>query len=109
MIQRRLVRLHLLARGGDQGAKLTKGGPVELESGNWSVPADIAEQAVGAEVHLHEKQTEKSWKAGRIVALRASDDWLGRFVFRFLVPNLARTQRSGWGMEQARVWEEEEA
>jgi hypothetical protein len=109
MTHRRLARLHLLARTSDQGGKLQTIALGEFESGNWAVPAELADQATGAEIHLHERQADKSWIAGRIVGARPSETMPGRFVFRFKVDrSLQRTHRTGWGMEQARVWEGEE-
>jgi hypothetical protein len=106
--QRRLARLHLLARAGDQGGKLQTIALGEFESGNWAIPAEVANQTIGAEIHLHERQADKSWMAGHIVGARPSDTMPGRFVLRFKVDrSLCRTHRTGWGMEQARVWSDE--
>jgi hypothetical protein len=109
MTQRRLLSLHLLARSGFQNGKLQKSALSDLATGNWDVSAEFAEQAIGAEIHLHESQSSKSWKAGRITAVLPSATMDGRYVFHFKVdPRLERTQREAWGNEQARVWEGEE-
>ncbi|WP_182356464.1 hypothetical protein [Komagataeibacter europaeus] len=107
MAERKLLRLHLLARSDDQDRKLMSVGLGECESGHWVKLLDAAPAAIGAEIHLHERQGDRSWKAGRITGWRPSEVLPGRIVFRFKVdPMLQRTQRSGWGNEQARVWED---
>jgi hypothetical protein len=106
--QRRLARLHLLARAGDQGGKLQTIALGEFESGHWAIPAEMAAQMISAEIHLHERQADKSWMAGHVVGARPSDTMPGRFVLRFQVDrSLCRTHRTGWGIEQSRVWAEE--
>lgn len=103
---RKLLRLHVIARSGQQDGRLksteTRG---EFESGRWTATEAFADQAVGAELHLHERRADQSWKAGTIISWKPSD-LPGRVVFRFrLDPRLHRTQTEYWGMEQARVWD----
>ena len=107
-LDRRLLRLHLIAKTDQQSGKLMKTDTAgELESGNWSVTPVVAEAAVGAELHLHEKQDARSWKAGSITGWRPSESRPGCVVFRFRVePRLSVKQVDGWGNEQARVWRE---
>lgn len=105
----RLRRLHVIAKPGRQDGKLVATDvPGEFESGRWTATGTVAGQAVGAELHLHEGQHEKSWKAGTIISWRASDIE-GRVVYRFrLDPKLSSLQRKNWGNEQAREWDEDE-
>ena len=108
MIERKLSRLHLLARANDQERKLKSVGPGECESGHWAILPETAALAMGAEIHLHERQGEPSWKAGRIIDWQSSSEILGRVVFRFKIdPSLQRTHRKGWSNEQSRVWEDQ--
>ncbi|MFT8896352.1 MAG: hypothetical protein ABF968_05245 [Acetobacter sp.] len=108
MTERKLSRLHLLARADDQERKLMSVGPGECESGHWAISEEIAVCAVGAEIHLHERQGERSWKAGRIIDWKFSPEIPDRVVFRFKIdPLLQRTHRKGWGNEQSRVWEDQ--
>ncbi|MBB2205542.1 hypothetical protein [Gluconacetobacter takamatsuzukensis] len=105
MTERRLVALHLLARADDQRDKIQKVGPGEYESGNWSITPSSADRAIGAEIHLHEKQADPSWLGGRILGWCPSEVRPGCVVFRFKIDrSLQRRHRNGWGNEQAWEW-----
>ncbi|MFW7267464.1 hypothetical protein ACMAUO_05770 [Gluconacetobacter sp. Hr-1-5] len=105
MTERHLAALHLLARTEDQKDKIWKIGPGEYESGNWSIASSSANRAIGAEIHLHEKQAEPSWLAGRILGWRPSETRPGYVVFRFKIDrSIQRCHRNGWGNEQAWEW-----
>lgn len=113
MIQsdRRVRRLHLLARPGLQQGHITIVGKDEVESGDWRATEDLANAVIGAEIHLHEAQQSKSWHAGTIIGWRWHESGNGRVVYRFRVNRgLARFQRTGWPSrgEQRVVWEDEE-
>lgn len=104
---RKLLRLHVIAKSVQQDGRLVSTTiPGEFESGRWTATEAFADQAVDAELHLHQGQKERSWKAGTIISWRASDIE-GRVVYRFrLDPMLSAVQRKNWGNEQARVWDE---
>ena len=106
MSDRRLSSLHVIAKHDAQDQKLVRVGPGEYDSGHWSATEAFAAQAVGAVLHLHERQADASWRAGPITAWRPSEHLPGRVVFRFKVdPSLQRKQLEGWGQEQARIWD----
>ncbi|MFT8423409.1 MAG: hypothetical protein ABF665_18180 [Gluconacetobacter sp.] len=109
MTKRRLVALHLVAREKDQQDKIQKIGPKEYESGHWRISQSSANRAIGAEIHLHNRQAESSWLAGRILGWRPSEALPRRVVFRFEIdPSVQRLHLRGWGNEQAREWDDME-
>ncbi len=92
-----IIRVHLYAEPNAQAGKVTRVSSDELESGDWKITQKVAESSLGAELHLHEVQQERSWRAGKITAWRLHQSGNGRVVFRFRVDDtLRRFQRSGW-------------
>ncbi|GAN81472.1 hypothetical protein [Acidocella aminolytica] len=106
MKKSRLIRLHVIAKSGQQSGNLTHIGGGVFESGRWHITPDIAEKAIGAELHLHEYQDKTSWFAGIILGWRPADV-PDRVFFKLKKnPGLSKSQKEGWGNEQSRVWEE---
>ena len=81
MATKPVVRVHLYAKPNAQAGKVTRVSPDELESGDWKIAEEVAESAVGAELHLHEYQQERSWRAGTITGWRLHQSGNGRVVF----------------------------
>jgi hypothetical protein len=108
-LPRTLLSLHFLARDAGSGGKVTRLSDGRYESGNWKVAVAVAEQAAGAEIHLHERQGSASWIAGRIDGWRRPADEPGRVVFSFAREDaLCREEPDGWGhgAEKKYVWAE---
>ena len=105
----RLVRIHLLARQANPDGKVVDLGRGEMETGDWVAAAATAQASVGAEVHLHDRQGDPSWRSGIVVGWRWHPTKTRRVIYRFrLDDGLRRTELSGWGSgrEQRHVWSE---
>ena len=100
-------RLHFIAKHKKyQGNLKPTGVKGQLDSGNWFVSPGVAGQAkaAGAEIHLHEEQDRKSWKAGVVADWRQVHGDPDRVIFTFNVDGkLERKQLNGWGRERAYV------
>lgn len=71
------------------------------ESGNWVVGDQVANEAVGGRIFLHETQAERAWHGGRIVAWRPAQD-PSRKIFTYVVDGPFRVVcRENWGQEKA--------
>ena len=104
----RLTSLHFVARAAEQEGKLVALGDGIFETGHWSKCRGLAPLATGAILHLHERQSERSWIAGPITGSEPSETEPGRMVFRFRSDDALRAcLAGGWARDQARVWEME--
>ncbi len=106
-MRKRLLSLHFLARERANDEKLTRLADGRCHSGNWRVAEHVAASAIGAEIHLHERQRAASWIAGRIDGWRRHPVERGRIVFQFQRDDaLCREEPDGWGRgaERKYVW-----
>ena len=95
---KRLLSLHFLAREQANDEKLTSLPDGRYETGNWRVSKKIADAAIEAEIHLHERQNAKSWFAGHVDGWRRHPVETDRLVFRFKRDDsLRREELTGWG------------
>lgn len=93
--------LHFICRHGRSHRKV---GQQIYETGNWAVSPEVAEQAIGGRVYLHERQDEAAWHGGTITAWRHAEENSERVrvVFTYVVDQPFRVKcKEGWGQEKA--------
>ena len=76
----------------------------QFETGNWHVAKNVADEATGGRIHLHETQGDPAWHGGTIVGWRPHPTEQGRLIFTYVVDGDFRVRRrDGWGQEKAIV------
>jgi hypothetical protein len=92
--------LHFVCR---QFEHWTRVGETIFETGSWVVAEQVANEAVGGRVYLHEKQDKAAWHGGTITSWRPSSE-PGRQIFTYVVDGDFRIRcRAKWGQEKAIV------
>ena len=73
------------------------------ETGNWVISDQIANEAIGGRIYLHENRKAPAWHGGTITACRSSS-LPGRQIFTYTVDGPFRVHcTEGWGQEKAIV------
>ncbi len=71
-----------------------------FETGEWVVSEQVADEAVGGRIYLHERQNDPAWHGGTITAWRTEED--DRKVFSYVVDGPFRVRcTENWGREKA--------
>lgn len=92
------VDLHYICKHGDNHQKI---GDQLFETGNWTATDQLADEAIGGRIYLHEKQNENAWHGGTVTQWRNASDGK-RKVFTFLVDGPFRIKCSeNWAQERA--------
>jgi hypothetical protein len=93
------LELHFICQHGLNHLHLKDEG--RFESGDWYVSDDVANEAIGGRIFLHEKQSSPAWHGGRIVAWRPTKN-LTRKIFTYEVDAPFRfVCRENWAQEKA--------
>jgi hypothetical protein len=94
------VDLHFICKHGLNHEHL---GDQVHESGEWVATDEVASEAVGGRLYLHEHQQDRAWHGGTILNWRlAGDD--RRKIFTYKVDSDFRIRCPGhWGQEKAIV------
>ncbi|RWP14866.1 MAG: hypothetical protein EOR01_30620 [Mesorhizobium sp.] len=75
----------------------------QFESGNWVVSNNLADEALGGRIFLHETQSSPAWHGGKVVGWRDSAKE-GRKVFTYVVDGPFRfVCRENWAQEKSVV------
>jgi hypothetical protein len=65
------------------------------------ISRDVADEAIGGRIYLHEGQRDRAWHGGTVTKWRASPE-PGRMIFTYVVDGDFRVQcNEGWGQEKA--------
>lgn len=73
------------------------------ESGEWVATDDLATEAMGGRLYLHEHQRDRAWHGGTILSWRAAPD-AKRKIFTYRVDGHFRINCPGnWAQEKAVV------
>lgn len=92
------VDLHYICKHGDNHRKI---GDQLFETGVWTATDQLADEAVGGRIYLHERQKDPAWHGGTIKEWRHAPDG-ERKIFTFLVDREFRIPCPGnWGQERA--------
>ena len=95
------VDLHFICRHGKNHQHL---GNQIHDSGNWTVANDVADEAIGGRIYLHEHQRDPAWHGGTILAWRFAPDGSLKKIFTYKVDGDFRFPCTGdWGQEKAIV------
>lgn len=74
-----------------------------FETGNWVMAEDIAKEALGGRIYLHERQDQPAWHGGTIINWRPSEK-PKRVIFSYILDGDFRVRCEGnWGQEKAIV------
>ena len=94
-----LIELHYICRHQECWRKLDGN---EFETGNWTCAEELASQAIGGRIYLHEHRSDPAWHGGTITNWRSAPEAPGKLVFTYVVEGPFRIVcRHGWGQERA--------